>query len=100
MNKKLSVIHYFTFVIIPGEEWMGIIGKAHDWYQRHRAVRALATAAEGVALLSGSAADVAAAEIFFNKPVVAASVSQAEEKSPLDISGDARAFGRSSHFGC
>lgn len=71
---------------------MGIIGKVSDWYQRHRVIRAFTTAAEGVALFNGSAAD-AAAVIFFNKPV-AASVAQAEEQSPWDISGDVRTFGR------
>lgn len=58
----------------------------HDWYENHRMLKLFSTAAQGVALVN--AAD-AAADIFFNKPVVTAAA-RAEETPKLDIGGDLR----------
>jgi hypothetical protein len=71
---------------------MGFIGKAHDWYQRHKVIRAFATAAEGASLLSGGTADAEAAKIFCNGPVAASAAKT--EKPKLDITGDFSAYYR------
>ena len=59
--------------------------KVHEWYQKHRLVKAVTTALESAALL---AAPGCAANPFSNTPVPAAV--RAVERSPIDISMDSR----------
>ena len=72
---------------------MGIIGKAHDWYENHRLVKTIATALEGCVMLNASAADLAA-ETFFCQPAAVAQANQTEEAPKLNVGGDFRTFGR------